>query len=72
MIARWVLRYAPILNQRIRRHLRHPHRSWRVDETCVRVAGKWSYLYQALDSEGSTIDFLLFPRRDRVAAKYFL
>jgi IS6 family transposase len=41
-IARWVLRYAPILNQHIRRHLRHPDRSWRVDETYVRVAGKWT------------------------------
>jgi IS6 family transposase len=71
-IARWVLRYAPILNQRIRRHLRHPNRSWRVDETYVRVAGKWTYLYRALDSEGNTIDFLLSPHRDRVAAKYFL
>src|ERR1700730_13698929 len=35
-IARWVLYYAPILNQRIRREMRHPNRSWRVDETtCV-------------------------------------
>ena len=32
-IARWVLRYAPILNQRMRRHVRYPNRSWRVDET---------------------------------------
>jgi transposase-like protein len=71
-IARWVLRHAPILNQRIRRHLRHPNRSWRLDETYVRVAGKWIYLYRALDSEGNTIDFLLSPHRHRVAAKYFL
>src|SRR5580693_6972712 len=39
-IARWVLYYAPILNQRIRREMRHPNRSWRVDETYLRVAGK--------------------------------
>lgn len=71
-IARWVLRYAPILNQRMRRYLRHPNRSWRVDETYVRVAGKWTYLYRALDSEGNTIDFLLSPHRDRLAAKHFL
>ena len=38
-IWRWVQRYAPILNQRLRRELRHPNRSWRVDETYVRVAG---------------------------------
>jgi len=71
-IARWVLRYAPILNHRIRDHVRHPNRSWRVDETDVRVAGKWTYLYRALDSEGNTIDFMLSPYRDRIAAKHFL
>src|SRR5207245_1485245 len=38
-IGRWVLRYAGELNKRIRRELRHPNRSWRVDETYVRVAG---------------------------------
>ena len=38
-IWRWIQRYAPILNQRLRRELRHPNRSWRVDETYVRVAG---------------------------------
>src|SRR3954447_21706411 len=53
-VARWVLRYAPILNERMRPHLRRPNRSWRVDETYVRVAGKWTYLYRALDSEGNT------------------
>jgi transposase, IS6 family len=71
-IARWVLRYAPILNERIRRHTRHPNRSWRVDETYVRVSGKWTYLYRALDSEGNSIDFMLSPYRDRIAAKHFL
>src|SRR5580698_6054419 len=39
-IARWVLHYGPILNQRIRREMRRPNRSWRVDETYVRVAGE--------------------------------
>src|SRR5919106_5521681 len=48
-IARWVLRYAPELNQRIRRHIRLPNRSWRVDETYLRVAGRWTYLYRAVD-----------------------
>src|SRR5712664_126363 len=37
-IFRWVQRYAPILNQRMRREVRNPNRSWRVDETYVRVA----------------------------------
>jgi transposase, IS6 family len=71
-IARWVLHYAPILNQRIRREMRRPNRSWRVDETYVRVAGKWTYLYRAIDSAGDTIEFLLSPNRDLIAAKGFL
>jgi transposase, IS6 family len=71
-IARWVLRYAPELNQRIRRHMRLPNRSWRVDETYLRVAGRWTYLYRAVDSTGDTIDCMLSPNRDAIAAKHFL
>ena len=71
-IWRWVQRYAPVLNQRIRRELRRPNRSWRVDETYVRVAGDWAYLYRAVDSAGETIEFLLSPKRDLIAAKLFL
>ena len=47
------------------------NRSWRVDETYLRVAGKWTYLYRAVDSTGATIDFLLSARRDAAAAKRF-
>jgi transposase-like protein len=72
IIARWVLRYAPVLNERIRYEMRNPNRSWRVDETYVRVAGQWSYLYRAIDSVGNTIDFLLSPYQDALAAKGFL
>ena len=71
-IWRWVQRYAPILNQRLRRERRDPNRSWRVDETYVRVAGNWTYLYRAVDSAGDTIDFMLSPKRDLTAAKLFL
>jgi len=67
-IWRWVQRYAPVLNQRIRRELRRPNRSWRVDETYVKVAGKWTYLYRAVDSTGETIEFMLSPKRDLTAA----
>jgi transposase-like protein len=70
-IARWVVRYAPVLNERIRSEMRNPNRSWRVDETFIRVAGRWIYLYRAVDSAGNTIDFLLSPYRDRIAAKSF-
>jgi transposase-like protein len=71
-IWRWVQRYAPVLNQRVRRELRRPNRSWRVDETYVKVAGNWTYLYRAVDSAGETIEFMLSPKRDLVAAKLFL
>src|ERR1041385_7902205 len=71
-IWRWVQCYAPELNKRCRRELKPTNRSWRVDETYVRVKGKWVYLYRAVDSTGATIDFLLSARRDALAAKRFL
>lgn len=71
-IWRWVQRYAPVLNQRIRRELRPANRSWRVDETYLKVAGSWAYLYRAVDSAGETIEFMLSPKRDLIAAKMFL
>src|SRR5213595_3062367 len=71
-IWRWVQRYAPELNERLRRELKPTNRSWRVDETYVRVAGRWTYLYRAVDSTGETIDFMLSPKRDALAAKHFL
>jgi transposase, IS6 family len=71
-IWRWVQWYAPELNRRCRPELRMTNRSWRVDETYLRVGGKWSYLYRAVDSTGATIDFLLSARRDAAAAKRFL
>jgi IS6 family transposase len=70
-IWRWVQRYAPELERRCRPELRITNRSWRVDETYCRVAGKWTYLYRAVDSNGDTIEFLLSPSRDACAAKRF-
>ena len=48
---RWVQRYGPELEQRLRRHLKPTNQSWRVDETYLRVKGRWRYLYRAIDSE---------------------
>jgi transposase-like protein len=70
-IWRWVQRYAPELNQRCRRELKPTNGSWRVDETYIRVAGQWSYLYRAVDSTGATIDFWFSTERDAAAAKRF-
>jgi len=66
---RWVQCYAPELEQRLRNHLKPTNKSWRVDETYVRVKGRWCYLYRAIDSTGATIDFLLSALRDAAAAK---
>src|SRR5437763_9583359 len=68
---RWIQCYAPERSRRCRRELRKTNRSWRVDETYLRVAGRWTYLYRAVDSTCSTIDFLLSPSGDAAAAKRF-
>ena len=66
---RWVQYYGPELEQRLRPHLKPTNKSWRVDETYIRVKGRWCYLYRAIDSAGATIDFLLSAFRDADAAK---
>lgn len=69
---RWVLKYAPELDKRIRPHLKQTNDSWRVDETYIKVKGQWKYLYRAVDSDGNTLDFLLSAKRDASAAERFL
>jgi putative transposase len=69
---RWVIKYAPEIEKQFRRHQRPVGRSWRMDETYVKIKGKWAYLYRAVDKEGHTIDFLLTPARDRDTAEAFL
>ena len=64
----WVQRYGPELEEWLRRHLKPTNRSWRVDETYVRVKGRWCYLYRALDSSGATIDFVFSGLRHAAAA----
>ena len=69
---RWVQRYAPEVNRRLRSRLNSTNDSWRVDETYIRVKGKWVYLYRAVDSSAATIDFLLSAKRDAAKAERFL
>lgn len=71
-IDRWVLKYAPELDKRVRPHLRQTNDSWRVDETYIEVKGEWKYLYRAVDSEGSTLDLMLSAKRDGKAAARLL
>jgi len=68
---RWVQRYAPEINKRMRPHLKMSGTSYRIDETYVKVGTEWKYLYHAVDSAGNTIEFLLSAKRDVYAAKRF-
>jgi len=70
-IYRWVQHFAPELDKQMRPHLKKSNDSWRVDETYVKIRGKWLYLYRAVDSNGQTLDFLLNQTRSKRAAKRF-
>jgi transposase, IS6 family len=70
-IFRWVQKYAPEINKRIRLHLKLAGTSYRLDETYIKVGRQWKYLYRALDKEGNTIEFMLSAKRDIPAVKRF-
>jgi IS6 family transposase len=70
-VFRWVQRYAPEINKRIRQHLKMSGASFRVDETYIKVGKACKYLYRAVDKEGQTIEFMLSAKRDVSAAKRF-
>jgi transposase, IS6 family len=69
---RWVQHFAPLMEKRVRWYQRYTGASWRVDETYVKVAGQWAYLYRAIDKSGDIIDFMLSPRRTAKSARRFL
>lgn len=73
-IYRWVQRYAPEMEKRLRWYWRNPSDlcPWQMDETYVKVNGRWAYLYRAVDSRGRTVDFYLSSRRNSKAAYRFL
>ena len=71
-VHRWAIKLLPVLEKAFRRCKRPVGKSWRVDETYIKVKGQWTYLYRAVDKAGNTIDFLLRARRDKTAAqRYF-
>src|SRR5438128_382127 len=70
-IFRWVQRYAPEINKRIRPHLKMSGTSYRVDETYIKVGKSCKYLYRAVDKHGNTIEFMLSAKRDVIVAKRF-
>ena len=67
-INRWAIRFLPLLEKVFRMHKRAVGRSWRMDETYIKVKGAWKYLYRAVDKEGKTLDFLLSAKRDKAAS----
>ena len=71
-VHRWALKILPVLALVFRRHKRPVGGSWRMDETYVKVAGQWKYLYRAVDRDGDTVDFLLRAKRVHPAARRFL
>ena len=71
-IWRWTQAYGPEVYRRLRGEVKRKSSTWHMDETFVRIAGKWMYLFRAVDSQGQTVDFYLSETRDREAAKLFL
>jgi transposase-like protein len=61
-----------MIYQRLRGKLKYTTTTRHMDETYVRIAGRWVYLFRAVDSHGDTVDFYLSETRDREAAKTFL
>ena len=68
---RWIIRFVPLIDTRVRKYKKPNGSSWRMDETYIKVNGRWVYLYRAVDSIGNTIEFLSRSHRDAIAAKAF-
>jgi putative transposase len=71
-INRWVIHFSPLLLKRFNRRKRAVGGKWHMDESYIKVRGRWMYLYRAIDSVGDTVDFWFSEHRDLPAAKRFL
>jgi transposase-like protein len=56
---RWCQKYGPMIYQRLRGKLKYTTTTWHMDETYVQIAGRWVYLFCAVDSHGGTVTFYL-------------
>ena len=70
-VQKWVVHYSPQLESTFRKRKKMTGGSWRMDETYVKVSGKWVYLYRAVDKTGKTVDFMLSEKRDRTSVLKF-
>lgn len=68
---RWVVKFSPQIADSAQARKRSTATSWRMDETYIKVKGRWTYLYRAVDRDGQTLDFMLSERRDLAAARRF-
>jgi putative transposase len=68
---RWVVKYAPLVAANAQAMKRPTGVSWRMDETYIKVKGKWTYYYRAIDKLGKTLDFMLSEQRDEVDLSRF-
>ncbi|PSU85253.1 IS6 family transposase [Photobacterium kishitanii] len=72
-IYRWFIEYAPSLRKKLRCYqFITMDSSWQLDETYVKVKGKWFYLYRAINKQGETLDFYFSPKRNKETAYQFL
>src|ERR1700716_2696212 len=71
-VHRWVIKLVPLFEKTFRMHKRQVGKSWRMDETYIKVKGSWKYLYRAVDKAGNTIDFLSRAKRTRLLLGGFL
>ena len=72
-IRAWEYQFAPLVSKKLRSKRREKiGRSWYLDETYVKVNGRWCYLYRAIDRDGNLLDSMLSEKRDKHAARRFL
>jgi len=68
----WFYKFTPFIASERKKIKGRVGKSWRLDETYIKVKGIWYYLYRAVDKLGNTVDFLLTRKRQRMSAWSFL